>query len=48
MVLYGFDLEENVVYISDPLVGNTKYDLDVFKDRYNQMYRQAVIIQKVQ
>ena len=48
MVLYGFDLEESIVYISDQLVGNTKYDLDVFKDRYNQMYRQAVIIQKVQ
>ena len=48
MVFYGFNLEENIVYISDPLVGNTKYNLDVFKDRYNQMYKQAVIIQKVQ
>ena len=48
MVLYGFNLEENIVCISDPLVGNTKYNLDVFKDRYNKMYKQAVIIQKVQ
>ena len=48
MVLYGFNLEENIVYISDPLVGNTVYDLYTFKDRYNQMYKQAVIIEKVE
>jgi uncharacterized protein YvpB len=44
LVLYGYDVDNNLVYIADPLVGNVTYDLDVFKDRYEKMYYQAVVI----
>lgn len=44
LVLTGYDYNDRVVYVSDPLVGNTSYDMDVFENRYNQLYSQAVII----
>lgn len=44
VVLYGYDKYQNTVSVSDPLVGNTKYDIELFKDRYNQLLKQAVII----
>lgn len=46
MVLTGYDISDNLVYVADPLVGNTVYELDTFKQRYIEMYSQAVIIYK--
>lgn len=44
LVMYGYNTENNLVYVADPLVGNTIYNLHVFKNRYKQMYSQAVVI----
>lgn len=45
VLLCGYDLEANSVTVCDPLEGKVEYDLDVFTDRYEIMYRQAVLIQ---
>jgi len=47
LVLYGYDEEENLVYVSDPLVGNTTYDLDIFADRFDVLGQQAVVVEEV-
>lgn len=44
MVLTGYDLEKKVVYVCDPLKGNVSYDMNLFKDRYDQLGKQAIII----
>lgn len=44
VVLTGYNLEENIVYVSDPLHGNVTYDMELFKTRYNDMFRQAICI----
>lgn len=44
MVLTGYDLDKNLVYVSDPQKGNVSYDLELFKLRYEQLGSQAVII----
>ncbi len=44
LVLTGYDMEKGVVYVADPLVGNTSYDLEVFRKRYEELMYQAVII----
>lgn len=44
LVLTGYDVGQNIVYVADPMKGNVTYPLDVFKDRYEQMYSQAVVI----
>jgi uncharacterized protein YvpB len=44
LVIYGYDLDRNVVLAADPLVGNTEYDIDAFEERYNELLRQAVVI----
>ena len=44
LVLTGYDMDKGLVYVADPLKGNTSYKFDVFKDRFNQMYQQAVVI----
>lgn len=46
MVLYGYDTNNNIVYLSDPLYGNREYNMSICKDRYNRMYQQAIIIHK--
>ena len=33
-----------MVYVADPLVGNTTYDLDIFEEVYEAMREQAVVI----
>lgn len=45
VVLTGYDLEKQLVYVSDPLVGNTSYNLPTLRERYNQLGKQAVYIQ---
>lgn len=46
LVLTGYDIEKNIVYVADPLKGNTTYPMNVFKDRYEKMFSQAVVIYK--
>lgn len=44
LVLTGYDIGGNKVYVADPLKGNVSYSLDIFKDRYEKMYSQAVLV----
>lgn len=44
LVLYGYDLDRNVVFVADPLVGNVEYDIDLFETRYNELLQQAIVI----
>lgn len=45
LVLIGFDVEQNVYYFADPLNdGITAYDMDVFKDRYDKIGKQAIVV----
>ncbi len=46
VVLTGYDREKKLVYVSDPLVGNTSYDYDKINLRYEQMGCQAVSIEE--
>jgi uncharacterized protein YvpB len=46
LVLCGYDLNYNTVTVCDPLVGKTVYDMDVFENRYELMYQQAVVIRQ--
>ena len=45
VVLTGYDLDNQLIYVSDPLVGNTSYDYSKIKQRYIDMGQQAVYIQ---
>jgi hypothetical protein rflaF_03522 len=44
MAIYGYDLNEGVVYAGDPLVGNTTYSIERFEMIYDIMEKQAVVI----
>ena len=44
LVLTGYDREKNVVYMSDPLLGNTTYRLDAFEKVFEDMGSQAIVI----
>jgi len=44
MVLYGVDRENGVLYVADPLRGNVEYPEELFEQRYNEMFMQAVVI----
>ena len=44
VVLYGYDFDKNVVLISDPLEGYMERDLDTFKEYYDIMGQNAVLI----
>ncbi|MDE6671859.1 MAG: C39 family peptidase [Ruminococcus sp.] len=44
LTLYGYDLDEKIVYVADPLVGNTTYPLEKFEKIYDILGKQAVII----
>lgn len=45
VVLTGYDLDNQLIYVSDPLVGNTSYDYGRIKQRYIDIGQQAVYIQ---
>ena len=45
VVLTGYDLDNQLIYVSDPLVGNTSYDYSKIKQRYIDLGQQAVYIQ---
>ncbi|MDE6672774.1 MAG: C39 family peptidase [Ruminococcus sp.] len=44
VVLTGYDLDNGLIYVSDPMYNNVAYDYDKIKLRYNEMGRQAVCI----
>lgn len=44
ITIYGYDLDEGIVYAADPLVGNTTYPIDLFTQIYDIMGDQAVVI----
>ena len=49
LVLTGYDLPKNVVYVADPLQNTTEcvaYDMDLFAQRYAEQGKHAVVIRK--
>lgn len=44
VVLTGYDMDNKLIYVSDPLVGNTSYDYDRIKQRYIDLGQQSVYI----
>lgn len=44
LVLTGYDKYTRTVQIADPLQGNISYDIDLVKQRYEQMGKNAVIL----
>jgi len=44
-VLTGYDLDNGLIYVSDPLIGNTAYDYAKIKQRFQDMGQQAVCIE---
>lgn len=44
VVLTGYDKDKGIIYVSDPLVGNTSYDYSRIKQRYLDLGQQAVYI----
>lgn len=44
LTLYGYDLDKQIVYLADPLVGNTTYPLEKFERIYDILGKQAVVI----
>ncbi|MGN1402764.1 MAG: C39 family peptidase [Ruminococcus sp.] len=46
VLLCGYDLNANTVIVCDPLEGLVSYDMTLFENRYEIMYRQAVVIRE--
>ncbi|MDE7226350.1 MAG: C39 family peptidase, partial [Ruminococcus sp.] len=44
LTVYGFDYDEKVVHVADPLVGNVKYDMERFERIFKDMDSQAVFL----
>lgn len=44
MVLTGYDLEQKLIYVNDPLKGRTAYPMELFEYRFKQMESQAIVI----
>ena len=44
VVLTGYDYNAGVVYVSDPLAGNTTYDMKLLHQRYDEMGMNAVLV----
>lgn len=44
VVLTGYDKDNGLIYVSDPLVGNTSYDYSKIRQRYIDLGQQAVYI----
>lgn len=44
LLLTGYDMEESLVYVNDPLRGSVSYDMKIFESRFKQMNYNAVII----
>lgn len=44
LLLTGYDRDEGLVYVNDPLRGSVSYDMKIFERRFEQMNNNAVII----
>ncbi len=44
LLLTGYDMDERLVYVNDPLRGSVSYDMKIFESRFKQMNYNAVII----
>lgn len=44
VVLIGYDLAARTVWVADPTMGIVKRDMDLFQQRYEELYSQAVYI----
>lgn len=44
VVVYGYDFDENIVYVADPLAGNITRNMDSFRETYDLLGKQAVLI----
>lgn len=44
LVLTGYDFEQKLVYVNDPLKGRTAYPMELFEHRFKQMESQAIVI----
>lgn len=44
VVLTGYNYDTNTVTIADPLYGTMEYDMTLFTERYNRMFKQAICI----
>ncbi|MBP0963945.1 MAG: C39 family peptidase [Oscillospiraceae bacterium] len=44
MVLTGYDFEQKLIYVNDPLKGRTAYPMELFEHRFKQMESQAIVI----
>lgn len=45
VVLTGFDLDKQEVYTADPMSGTVTYPMELFKQRYNEMGKNSVVIE---
>ena len=43
-VLAGFNMSGDLVTLNDPMKGIIDYNINKFETRYDQMYRQAIVI----
>ncbi|MDE5860207.1 MAG: C39 family peptidase, partial [Oscillospiraceae bacterium] len=43
-VLAGFNMSSDIVTLNDPMKGIIDYNINKFETRYDQMYRQAIVI----
>lgn len=46
VVLTGYDKTSDVIYVSDPLVGNTYYDRTMIEKRFKEMGKQSLVLSK--
>ncbi|MBR6107529.1 MAG: C39 family peptidase [Oscillospiraceae bacterium] len=46
VVLTGYDKDKGLIYVSDPLIGNTSYDYSRIRQRYLDMGQQAVTVRQ--
>lgn len=44
LLLTGYDRDEQLVYVNDPLHGSVSYDMKIFETRFMQMNNNAVIV----
>lgn len=44
LTIYGFDYDEGIVHVADPMEGNMKYEMERFERIYKEMGSQAVIL----
>lgn len=44
VVMTGYDTKKKIVYIADPLVGNTTYDMKLLKKRFKELGSESVAI----